>query len=276
MLTPPLFIDLAKRLRGNYPTGKYGCGLSGDYRSWAEAMGTGAGYASEHILERTRAALMKVKTGEATYEKDAVLYDEIQYSWPLLAGLLWVAARHGGVLNVMDFGGSLGSTYFQNRLFLSVLPKVRWNIIEQPRHVEVGNAWFRDDYLYFYESITDCLAATQPNVVILSGVLQYLEHPYTILDQILGLPCDLIIIDRTPFLTGPKDRLCVQTAPPLFYTCTTRYPSWIFSRERFYTYLNNEDWQVMVTFDTPDRLVGPVDVVYQGLILVRSKHLSSD
>jgi putative methyltransferase (TIGR04325 family) len=115
------------------------------------------------------------------------------------------------------------------------------------------------------------LADTQPNIVVLSSVLQYLEHPFTVFEQILGLPCDCVIIDRTPFWAGPTDRLCVQSVPPSIYPAS--YPSWIFSRQRFHSRLH-EDWQIMVTFDNQDRLVGPVDFVYQGVIIVRRNRLS--
>jgi len=270
LVTPPLFIHLAKRLRGNRPTDAYG--LSGDYRSWDEAMAASLGYDSEIILEKTRTAIVKVKSGEAAYERDSVLFDEIQYAWPLLAGLMWVAARNGGVLNVLDFGGSLGSTYFQNRGFLSVLPGVRWNIVEQSRYVETGQAYFEDDYLHFYAGITDCLADTQPNIVLLSSVLQYLERPYTVFDQIMEAPLDHIIIDRTPFWAGPTDYLCVQTVPPSIYPAS--YPSWIFSRQRFHAYLH-ETWQIMAEFESLDSLSAPVEAIWQGLILERRKRVES-
>lgn len=269
LVTPPVFINLAKRLRGNGTTVAYG--LSGDYRSWEEAMNASTGYDSGIILEKTKAALLKVKNGEAAYERDSVLFDEIQYSWPLLAGLMWVAARCGGMLNVLDFGGSLGSTYFQNRAFLSALPGVRWNIVEQSSHVGIGTAYFEDDNLRFYEGIAECLADTQPNVVLISGVLQYLERPGAVFDQILELPCDHVIIDRTPFWSGPTDRLCVQTVPPAIYPAS--YPIWIFSTPRFHTYLN-EKWQIMAEFESLDRLNAPVKVVWQGLILRRRKHVT--
>lgn len=267
-LTPPVFVRVARRLRGDGPSGAYG--LSGDYRSWGEAMAASTGYDSEVILEKTRLALLAVKNGGAAFERDSVLFDEIEYAWPLLAGLMWVAARCGGTLNVLDFGGSLGSIYFQNRAFLSALPEVRWNIVEQPGHVRAGKAEFEDDHLRFYADIGDCVAATQPNVVLLSSVLQYLERPYAVLDQVLELPCEHVIIDRTPFWAGPSDRLCVQTVPPSIYPAS--YPSWIFSRQQFRSRLD-DDWQCIVTFDNRDRLVGPVDFVYQGAMVVRHSRL---
>ena len=114
LVTPPVFLHLAKRLCGNPPRDAYG--LSGDYHSWDEALASSAGYDSEIILEKTRAALLKVKNGEAAYERDSVLFDEIEYAWPLLAGLMWVAARCQGTLNVLDFGGSLGERQLLDNL----------------------------------------------------------------------------------------------------------------------------------------------------------------
>jgi len=270
LITPPLLVHLGKRLHGNESTEIYG--LSGDYCSWEEAIDASTGYDSRIILEKTKAALLKVKNGESAYERDSVLFDEIQYSWPLLAGILWAAARNGGVLNVLDFGGSLGSSYYQNRIFLSSLPQVRWNIVEQSSHVGIGKAYFEDNNLHFYLSIAECLADTQPNVILLSSVLQYLEHPYIVLDQLLELPCDHVIINRTPFWTGLSDRLCVQTVPSTIYPAS--YPSWIFSTPSFYSYLN-EKWKIIAEFESLDRLRGPVKILWRGLIIERRKHVTS-
>jgi putative methyltransferase (TIGR04325 family) len=258
LLAPPLLVQGYRSLRGN--------GLSGNYRTWDEAVRASTGYDGEIILEKTKAALLKVKNGEAVYERDSVLFDEIQYAWPLLAGLMWVAAQAKGRLNILDFGGSLGSTYFQNRVFLRCLTDMRWNIVEQPRHVETGKEWFEDDHLKFYRCVEDCLAQTQPNVVVLSGVLQYLERPYGVLRGLLELPCDHMIIDRTPFWDGPTDRLCVQNVPPNIYPAS--YPSWIFSIQRFRSHLN-EGWDIVAEFESLDRLESPIQATWKGMTIVR-------
>lgn len=269
LVTPPIFIDIGKWILGDRVNNENR--ITGDYSSWDEAVTASTGYDNEIILEKTRTALLKVKNGEAVYERDSVLFDEIEYSWPLLAGLMWMTARSEGTLNVLDFGGSLGSTYYQNRAFLSSLPRVRWNIIEQARHVEIGKVWFEDDHLHFYHNITECLADTQPNVMIFSSVLQYLEHPYTVMDQIMENPCDCIIIDRTPFYVGQTDRLCVQVVSSSIYPSS--YPSWIFSKSKFHSSLR-EGWEILVTYDNTDKIAGPFDFSYQGAIIVRKTNLS--
>jgi len=282
LLTPPLIFRGFHYLRNHglhiFEGSTEQIFLSGNYRKWDEAIAASTGYDSEIILEKTKTALLKVKNGEAVFERDSVLFNEIQYAWPLLAGLMWVAARSSGRLNVLDFGGSLGSTYFQNRRFLQQLPSVRWNIIEQPRQVEVGKVDFENKHLKFYGDINACLAETQPNVIVLSGVLQYLEQPFDVLRILLASPCNHLIVDRTPFWDGPEDRLCVQYVPASIYPAS--YPSWIFSLHSFRTFLN-EGWEIVAEFDNPDRLPGPVVFGYKGMFAthqdqVKSTHKSND
>lgn len=251
LATPPLFTHLAARLRASEPPVVHR--LSGDYRSWDEAAAASTGYDSEVILEKTRAALLAVKNGEAAYERDSVLFGNVQYAWPLLAGLMWVAARHGGSLNVLDFGGSLGSTYFQNRTFLSALSEVRWNIVEQAGHVEIGKKYFEDGPLRFYTSVTECLGETRPNAAVLSGVLQFLESPYDVLAALLASPCDMVIIDRTPFWDQERDRICVQIVPPSIFAA--KIPTWVFSLGRFRRFVESHG-SIVAEFDAVDQMDG--------------------
>ena len=37
-------------------------------------------------------------------------------------------------------------------------------------------------YLNFFYSIKECLESQNPDVILFSGVLQYLEHPYDFLE----------------------------------------------------------------------------------------------
>lgn len=277
LVTPPILVQGYRALRGRMNSGgsakhdsqpNAGPHLTGEYPFWDAALSASTGYDAEVILEKTTTALLAVKNGEAVYERDSVLFDEIQYAWPLLAGLMWAAARSGGSLNVLDFGGSLGSTYFQNRAFFAGLREVRWNIVEQARQVETGKRWFEDEQLKFYASVEDCLAEIQPGVILLSGVLQYLPEPYLTLDELLSLACDHLIIDRTPFWKGPVDRLCVQHVPAEIYPAS--YPSWIFSARGFRTALA-KDWEVVAEFESLDRLPAPVETTWNGMIAIRRK-----
>jgi len=207
---------------------KPGITWSGTYGSWAEARKASEGYDSDLIVNQVKNSLLKVKRGEVQYERDSVLFDEIQYSWPLLGGLMWVAARGRGELNVLDFGGSLGSTYYQNRKFLKHLWHVRWNIVEQKKFVDAGKEHFEDDKLKFYYDIESCMEECAPNTILLSSVLQYLEKPHDFLGRIRRLGFEYIILDRTAFAVRGEDQLKIQTVSKEIYPAS--YPCWFFNR----------------------------------------------
>jgi putative methyltransferase (TIGR04325 family) len=95
-----------------------GYGWYGNFKSWQEAKEASTGYDAENILHQVKTSLLKVKNGDAVYERDSVLFDKIEYSWELLAALMWIAAQNKGELHLIDFGGSLGSSYYQNKSFL--------------------------------------------------------------------------------------------------------------------------------------------------------------
>lgn len=226
--------------------GGWGNRFEGDFNTWEQAIGQCTGYDNEDILTKVLDATLKVKSGLVAYERDSVLFDQIEYAWPLLAGLMWAAARSAGKLNVLDFGGSLGSTYFQNRKFLCQLPEVRWSVIEQEHYIKAGQDFIQDEHLRFYHSIEECLLENQPNVVLLSSVLQYLQFPFEIMNRISMIKTACLIIDRTPFSTRNKDIIMIQRVPKSIYPAS--YPMRVFSENKFMNLIAN-DWRLVA--DTP-------------------------
>ena len=125
-------------------------GFFGNYDSWEALLQKTTGYDSEIILNKVKNAMLQVNEGQAVYERDSVLFDKIHYSWPLLAGLLRIAALKKNRLSVLDFGGSLGVSYYQNRVFLSDLEELRWSVVEQDAFVKCGKEYFKTKHLKFY------------------------------------------------------------------------------------------------------------------------------
>src|SRR4051794_8176228 len=88
--------------------------FSGDFATWQEAQSKSEGYGANQILERVSEGAREVKEGRARYERDSKVFYEKSYEWPMLSCLLWAAVRDEGSLSVLDFGGSLGSRYYQH------------------------------------------------------------------------------------------------------------------------------------------------------------------
>jgi len=227
--------------------------FEGDYSTWKEAASKCTGYDAQLILAKVLKASLKVKNGEAAFERDSVLFDKIEYAWPVTAGLMWAAAQSSGNLNVLDFGGALGSSYFQNRAFLKDLSKVRWSVIEQEHYVSKGCENIQDETLKFYSSIDGCLAENQPNVVLLSSVLQYLPNPWELLRTLLAMKVEYLIIDRTPFLnSGISSTIKIQSVPESIYSAS--YPCWFFEMAHMRNLLVNAGYKEIETFESLDKL----------------------
>lgn len=224
-LVPPFFVPLLRRLSGR--STRY----VGNFRSWKEALVHSDGYDSITVLDRVTRATRRVLDGSASFERDSVCFDRPDYRWPLLASLLWVAAQNGGSLDVIDFGGSLASSYLQNRQFLAGLKDLCWSVVEQPAFVERGEELFPCGPPYFRLRVEDCVHFGAPQVLLLSSVLQYLPQPYDVLRSLLLHQFPYVIVDRTPVLIEScSDRLTVQIVPPSIYP--VKYPCWFLSLDR--------------------------------------------
>lgn len=244
-LVPPAIIRLLRpstMYRGHY--------------DWQEAKNLSTGYDKPEILEKVVRSVRKVKSGEAVFERDSALFTEKKYSWPLLTGLL-VASREGR-LHVIDFGGSLGSTYFQHRELLKHL-NLKWDVVEQPHFVKAGKE-FETEHLNFKNTIEECGTA---DVTLVSSVLQYLEHPFEFLET---LTTPYIIIDRTTFVDSGKDFICVQRVAPKVFDASmpVHFFNWYDFKNRIpHTYEIISEFEALGGSFTVNRREG----VYRGLIL---------
>jgi putative methyltransferase (TIGR04325 family) len=203
-----------------------GYSFFGNYGAWEDAQADSIGYDSDLILQKVKNSLARVINGEAAYERDSMAFDRIEYAWAMLSAILWATSQCNNTLNIIDFGGSLGGTYYQHRNFLDHVTNLSWNVIEQHNFVDCGRQNFQNKQLKFYQSIAECLTEQKPNIILLSGVLPYLKNPYEIIREIINKDIPYLIIDRTPFLASDSDRLTVQKTSAVIYEAS--YPAWFF------------------------------------------------
>lgn len=225
-------------------------GWSGDYESWEEATSLCSGYDQSNILEKVKDATWKVKTGEAIYERDSVIFDKIEYSYPLAAFLMWSNIKLSK-LSVIDFGGSLGSTFYQNKFFLDRYDEISWNIIEQEKFVKIGKEFFEDERLHFFYNIDECLhfSKTKIDTIIFSSVLQYLSAPYELLNDILKYDFKHILIDITTVHEQDFDRITIQRVPPSIYEAS--YPAWFFSDSKLINFFEKNGYKLISDWSMP-------------------------
>lgn len=221
----------------------------GGWPGWDAAAAASSGYDDSAILERVVHATRHVEAGRVAFERDSVLFDTWQPPFQLIAPLLRHALRHGGSLDVVDFGGSLGSTYRQCRPFLPELAALRWHVIEQPLFAAAGRSEFSTPPLVFHTELSALPAAIAPRLLLASSVLQYLPHPMQHLQDWEASGIDTLVLDRTPVWEGPEDRACVQHVPRHIYDAS--YPCWVLSRSGLLDRLSR-DWRLVCEFECPE------------------------
>ena len=242
-----------------------GVRFSAPYATWEAASSAATGYDADEILAKVRAAALAVRRGEAAFERDSVLFEKPDPPAPLLAVLLRAALAHSGRLNVLDFGGSLGSAFFQCRPFLSGAGRLRWSVVEQPAFVDCGRRDFETDELRFFDSIEAAAAAEPPHVAVLLSCLQYLREPEGVARRIAAERPDAIVIDRTPMHDAPDDTVVVQHVNPAIYRAS--YPFRIFGRDRLAALFGDRYRIAEKLPDTPfEALERQHDARYVGMV----------
>jgi len=238
LFIPPVILKLFSFKKNNIPKKSYN--FHETNLSWDNAhKETLNGYSAENILTKCRDSLLKVKNGKCPYERDSVLFTEKELFYPLLASLLYTSIKNGNRLNIIDFGGSLGSTYFQNRDILKQVGiNINWNIIEQESFVKCGKEYFADNELHFFNNINELTDKEKMSVCLFGSVLPYLKEPYSMLETIKRSNIKYVIIDRTFFLEDEfEDVLSIQKVPPEIYDAS--YPAWFLSLSKFLSFVNN-------------------------------------
>ena len=227
-----------------------GSGWFGNFNSWKEAEAKCDGYNNEMVFQKVTDSILKVKSGEALFERDSVVFDKADYNFPILNALMWIALDQQSVLKVIDFGGSLGSVYFQNRSFINSIQTVSWNVVEQSKFVEIGNKYIKEERLHFFNSISECVQYENCNCVLFSSVLQYIEDPYKIIDEVLKLNIEYILIDKTSFTLNSKSRITIQKVPKKIYDVS--YPCWLLPENIIVDQFLSNGYRIIYEFENQD------------------------
>ncbi|MEI6312417.1 MAG: methyltransferase, TIGR04325 family [Bacteroidota bacterium] len=232
--------------------------------NWQAAQASCSGYNEATILEKVKHATNEVLAGNAAYERDSVLFDKIEYHWPLVASLEHIYQKQHQ-LQVLDFGGALGSTYHQHIAVLKNFQQMHWHIIEQENYVTCGKENFTTDMLSFHYTIHE-LSTKKIDVILFSCVLHYLENPFQFIEEAIKQQIPYLIFDRTPFTPEPQDIISIQHVPAKIYKAN--YVCRIFAEDPFMQKLLQHydiiwSWENDIHIDIP--------CAYKGLFLELKK-----
>lgn len=199
----------------------------GDYKSWEDAAARCEGYDDQAIISKVIESIEKVRCGEAAWERDSCLFYEDKYTYRICAAILRCAIQNKGRrVSVLDIGGSLGSTWFQNRKYLSDLSGLEYVVAEQDHFAAYGHDNLEDGTLKFIRSTEAWENMQKFDIVLMSASLQYIQQWEEILTRIRKANPRYVILDR--LLVSDRRRICVEMVPEEIYLSS--YPLVIFDR----------------------------------------------
>ncbi len=199
----------------------------GDYPNWEKAAGECAGYDDFTIINKVIDAIEKVKSGEASWERDSCLFYTQKYNYQICASILRCAVKNRErAVKVLDIGGSLGSAWFQNREYLADLVNVEYTVAEQDHFARYGHKNLEDGTLKFIKSTDNWDDKNCFDIILMSASLQYIPHYEEIIDKIKYAQPNFVILDR--LLVSDRKRYCVETIPKTLYESS--YPVVIFDQ----------------------------------------------
>lgn len=246
------------------PRSKYLSVFDDSCGSFANAQAQSTGYDDETINSRALAAATEVIEGRGAFERDGVVFTEPEPRMPVVDALN-SAVRDMQAMRVLDIGGGLGSSFWQNKDHLEAT-SVEWHVVEREELITLARTLPEHPVRYRSDLKT---ALTEPwDAIVLSSVLQYLPEPHALLRQVSTSACHTVVIDRTPMHPGEEDIACIQRVPAHIYPGS--YPAWILSSTRIDEDLSSRRiTQRFPGIEPTMQTTRGVRFTWQGLVAVR-------
>jgi len=268
---PPIVARIYGRARGARTTAQK------RYGSYSDAMrDCGKGYGEDEIA---RVVLEKT----IVYKRELDAPGPLQVSATDAYGLLSVAhllarAEVGRrEFAVLDLGGACGAHYFTFKKFFGDQIRLKWVVVETEVMCHAAQRLQTDD-LTFVPDLTEALRGlATPDLLHVSGVLQFVERPYEMLDSLVKSGARYLLLSRLALTAKPEDLVTVHRSmlswngkgplPPGIQDREVAYPYAFLSERKFTSYLSA--YEPVVEFDDKSALfpVGDEPLTARGLLL---------
>jgi putative methyltransferase (TIGR04325 family) len=212
----------------------------GPFNSWTAAVNASTGYNDPAITKKAVEALMKILSGEKKCEKDSILFDEYQYSLPLILGVNYIAKSVKNNVVVLDYGGSFASSFFRNSDILREFD-IQWIVIEQEEIVEIAKEKLSNFKELEFISDSDFRQRKRTidyDILLFGSSLQFLREPEIDIKKLINTGVKSLIFEQTPFVLSGSRQLTVQKIQEPIYNAS--YPAWHFDENEFMAWIGNQ------------------------------------
>jgi putative methyltransferase (TIGR04325 family) len=218
---------------------------TGPFKTWNEAKKLSHGYHHKEIFNKTKKAAIEILKKNYGYERDSVIFYDNNYNKYLVSKINSLKKK---TVNILDYGGSLGSIYFQNKKKIN--KKIVWSIIDLKKIIQEGKKNFESRDLKFFFSLENYQKKILPDILILSSSLQYLKNYNAILSRLVSLRPKYIFILKTPFSEKKQNQIFIQKIPKNIYNSSC--PFWRLDLGALFKLLSNKYKLLKITKVKPE------------------------
>ncbi|MDB4231526.1 methyltransferase, TIGR04325 family [Candidatus Pelagibacter sp.] len=216
--------------------------FSNEQKSWATALQSSKSYNDKNIFDKIIKLYDLIKNKDKEfYERDSLIFHQKPDETELINFLNQTIKNTKKPLEILDYGGSLGSRYYSNYNFI-VNKNINWNIIEQQDFVQYGKKKLQNKRLNFYYDLNDCFKDKKVNFTLFSNSLQYLENYTQILKEIKDQNVKYFFFDYLPLSFYKNHKIFIQNISKRVYESS--YPIHIFSKNSFIKDIKNLNFKV--------------------------------
>ena len=159
--------------------------------------------------------------------------------------LFWLARVLPGLRSVFDWGGHIGVSYYSYAKYLNFSDELCWCVADVPQIIKAGAELARArgaTALRFTQDIAD---ADGFDILLVNGVLQYVEKPLSESLAALRQRPPHLLINKVPLYDGP-------TFVTLENTVHSYNPYRVCNRAAFIDSITSQGYSVVDEWQTPD------------------------
>ena len=231
----------------------------GKYSNFSEALKQTTSYNAQVITDKVEERAKAFKKEDLGKDLGVILSD---YG-ALFSVLTKIHGEKGNSLKVVDFGGSGGYFYFQLKNFLGDRSSIGWTVVELAPVAEIGKKYYANNELSFETDFDKAVDERKPDVLLISGTIQYLNEPFAFLDKAISKGIEYIVIDRSPFTQHPAYVQVQQVRKPIY---DASFPIHIMNYNEFVHKLSSK-YKLWFRFPSVDKKIGEADAL--GMVFIK-------
>ena len=195
-------------------------------KSWSDAVAHSSGYQSKKTID---SLISSDPINPANLSSHFFIGNRLQQI--ASAFLEGVASSNKNTIRVIDVGGGLGQYFF---LLEKLAPSIQfeWVILETTALCELAKSVApTKKNIGWISSLADTQGTF--DIALLSSVIQYVESPIHLLDDLMKVT-KFLIVNRLPLTSSRNQKICIQR--PGFFESKGSYPVNILSEDEVITY----------------------------------------